>query len=269
MLTDLQKTFVIAEGGINHNGDLDTALRMVDAAKAAGASAIKFQTYVTEKRVPADSPIYAILKQCELSHDQQKKIKEHADKTGIVFFSTPFDAESVRFLAGMKVQLMKIASFDIVNRKLLEAVAATEIPSIISRGMADTKEIDAALAIFKGHGTEYALLHCVSAYPAPKEAVNLAAIRTLIGKYDCPVGYSDHTLDLDASVYAVAMGARIIEKHFTLDRQQEGPDHKMSADPAALKQLCEKIREVEAMLGSGEIKSLPVEEGTRIYRRKS
>ena len=263
------KTFIIAEAGINHNGKLELALKLVDAAKESGANAIKFQTYKTEQRVAADSPIFSLLKQCELSDDQQRKIKEHADKVGILFFSTPFDTESLDFLQTLEVPLMKIASFDIVNTKLLEAVAKTQIPTIISRGMADTKEIDAAVAIFKNHQAPFALLHCISAYPTPKEDTNLLAIQSLKAAYDCPVGYSDHTLDLDASVYAVAVGARIIEKHFTLARDMEGPDHKMSVDPASLKVLSQRIRELEQMLGKGELESMPAEEGTRVYRRPS
>ncbi|MDP3741293.1 MAG: N-acetylneuraminate synthase family protein, partial [bacterium] len=151
-------TFIIAEAGINHNGDLDTALRLVEAAKTAGASAIKFQTYVTEKRVASDSPIFGILKQCELSPDLQRKIKERADRLGILFFSTPFDPESVKFLEEIKVPLMKIASFDIVNKKLLDAVARVGIPTIISRGMADKSEIDTAIQIFGKARTEFAVL---------------------------------------------------------------------------------------------------------------
>jgi N,N'-diacetyllegionaminate synthase len=262
------KTFIIAEAGINHNGDLGLAFKLVKEAKKAGADAIKFQTYVTEKRVAPGSPIFEVLKKCELSQEQQKRVKEYADKTGILFFSTPFDEASVDFLKSLKVKLIKIASFDIVNEKLLNKATVSGIPLVISRGMANTKEIDKAVKICKKNGTEYALLHCISAYPAPKESVNLNAIK-ILQKYNCPIGYSDHTLDLDASLYAVAIGACIIEKHFTLDRNMKGPDHKISTNPKELAVLCQKIRELEVMLGSGKITSLPVEKGTRIYRRPS
>ena len=262
-----QKTFIIAEAGINHNGDLETALRLVEAAKTAGASAIKFQTYVTEKRVTPDNPVFGVLKKCELAGGQQRKIKEHADRLGITFFSTPFDLESAEFLRKLGVPLMKIASFDIVNKQLLAAVAAAGIPTIISRGMADAAEIDTAAAIFEKHGTEYALLHCISAYPTPKTAANLNVIPALLEKYSCPIGFSDHTLDIDASIYAAAMGARIIEKHFTLDRSQDGPDHKLSADPESLATLCVKISELETMLGSADLQAVPEEEGAKIFRR--
>ncbi len=262
-----QKIFITAEAGINHNGSLDLALKMVDEVKKAGADAIKFQTYVTEKRVTKDNSVFSILKKCELSNEDQKKIKQYADKTGIIFFSTPFDEESVNFLKNIDVSLIKIASFDIVNKKLLNAVAGTGIPIIISRGMANPKEIDEAVEIFDKNNADYAILHCVSAYPAPKEVVNLRIIKSLIEKYSCPVGYSDHTLDLDASIYAVAVGATIIEKHFTLNKEMEGPDHKMSVNPQGLATLCQKIRELEIMLGNKEIRQLPEEKSARIFRR--
>lgn len=262
-----KKTFIIAEAGINHNGDLKTAKRMIDAAHKAGANAIKFQTYVTEKRVKEGSPIFGILKKCELSPEQTKELKKYADSVGIIFFSTPFDVDSVLLLKKIGVRLMKIASFDLVNTQLLKAVASTKIPIVISRGMSNKKEIDDALAICKKTGVEFALLHCVSAYPTPKDEVNLRAVRTLLESYDCPVGYSDHTLDITACLHAVAMGGTVLEKHFTLDKNMDGPDHKLSADPQELRQLVAGVRDVEKMLGSGKIESLGVEKGTRMYRR--
>jgi N,N'-diacetyllegionaminate synthase len=263
------KVFIIAEAGINHNGDLKTALRLIDAAKKAGADAIKFQTYVTEKRVKAGSPIFDILKKCELSHEDMQAMKKHADKKGIIFFSTPFDEESIAFLASIGVSLLKIASFDIVHKSLLRAAAATGIPTIISRGMATKAEIDAATKIFDKAKSEYAILHCISAYPTPRAEINLRAITTLKETYDCPIGYSDHTLDIDSCVYAVARGAAILEKHFTLSKKMKGPDHALSADPREFAELVERVREVEVMLGTGKIESLPVEKGTRMYRRVS
>jgi len=261
------KTFIIAEAGINHNGSKDLALKMVDEVKAAGADAIKFQTYVTEKRAPADSPVFKILKKCELSTDDQREIKEYANKQGLMFFSTPFDEESVNFLKSIGVPLIKVASFDIVNKKLLAEVAKTGIPVIFSRGMANKNEIDEAIKILSANNVDFAILHCVSAYPAPIESVNLRIINSLKKAYDCVIGYSDHTLDIDASLYAVAMGAKIIEKHFTLDRKMEGPDHVMSVDPESLKKMCEKIRQLETMLGESEIVMSPAEKDIIIYRR--
>lgn len=261
------RTFIIAEAGINHNGSKELALKMVDEVKSAGADAIKFQTYITEKRAPKNSPVFSILKKCELSNGDQEEIKKYAEEKGLLFFSTPFDEDSVAFLKSINVPLFKVASFDIVNKKLLDAIAKTGIPSIVSRGMGNKIEIDEAIKIFKENNAEYAILHCISAYPAPKEAVNLNAINSLKNFYNCIVGYSDHTLDIDASLYAVAAGVKIIEKHFTLDRKMEGPDHLMSVDPASLKKMCEKIRELEVMLGEGEIKMSPAEKDIMIYRR--
>ncbi|KKW24550.1 MAG: hypothetical protein UY74_C0014G0030 [Candidatus Kaiserbacteria bacterium GW2011_GWC2_52_8b] len=262
-------TFIIAEAGICHNGDMGIAMRMIDAAKKAGANAIKFQTYVTEKRVKAGSPIFDILKKCELSPENTKELKTYADSVGIIFFSTPFDVDSVFLLKKLGVQLMKIASFDLVNKQLLKAVASTKIPIIISRGMGNKKEIDEALAICKKAGVKFALLHCVSAYPTPKDGANLRAVHTLLEAYECPIGYSDHTLDITACLHAVAAGATVLEKHFTLDKNMEGPDHKLSADPRELASLVAGVRDVEKMLGTGKIESLDVEKGTRMYRRPS
>ena len=263
-----KRTFIIAEGGINHNGTMKTALRMIDAAKKAGADAIKFQTYITEKRVAKGSPIYGILKQCELTANDMARLKKHADTVGIIFFSTPFDTESVLLLKKLRVRLIKISSFDIVNEPLLKTAASTGIPLIISRGMATKKEINRAVSICERMRAQFALLHCVSAYPTPKAKVNLCAISTLRRLYPkVVIGYSDHTLDLDACVYAVALGARILEKHFTLDRNMKGPDHALSADPKMLAELVSRVRELEVMLGSGSITSLPIEKATRQYRR--
>ncbi len=264
-----QKTFIIAEVGINHNGELEKAKRLIHSAKEVGADAVKFQTYITEKRVPIDSPVYAILKKCELSENKTKELIEFAKKEGITFFSTPFDEESVKLLNENNVPLMKIASFDIVNGKLLEVVAKTGIPTIISRGMATIEEINTALNYFKANNTEYALLHCMSTYPVNHIDANLNIIKELKKLYKCPVGYSDHTIGIEVASLSVAVGANIIEKHFTLDINDEGPDHKLSADPNTLKELVEHVRKIETILGSNEIKTYLVEKDTLQYRRKS
>ena len=264
-----RRTFIIAEAGINHNGDMQIARRLIDEAKKAGASAVKFQTYITDKRVKKDNPVYGILRKCELSIDDQTKLKKYADQKGIIFFSTPFDEESVDGLVRMGVSLLKIASFDVVNHKLLKKAAAAHLPIIMSRGMATKKELDAAVRILKKSGTDFAILHCVSAYPTEKKDTNLNAIRTLLGAYKVPIGFSDHTLDIDASVYAIALGARIIEKHFTLDRKMDGPDQALSANPQEFARMVGKIREVETMLGSGAIVMSKVEKGSRVFRRPS
>ena len=262
-------TFIIAEAGINHNGDIRVAKRLIDAAKKAGASAIKFQTYNTEKRVKKDNPVCGILKQCELSIEQQRELKKYADRAKILFFSTPFDHESVAGLELLETPLLKVASFDVVNLALLARIAQSKRPVIISRGMASEKELDAALAIFKKKRVDYAILHCISAYPTQKRDVNLKAIASLMERYDVPVGYSDHTLDIDAAVYAVVAGARILEKHFTLDKKMKGPDQALSADPKEFALLVKRVREAEVMLGSGTLRMQAVEKAAKIYRRPS
>jgi len=264
-----QKTFIVAEVGINHNGDMRIATNLIKLAKEAGADAVKFQTYITEKRVPKNSPIYGILKKCELNNQETEELIKYANKNNIFFFSTPFDDESVDLLVKLKIPLMKIASFDIVNLKLLEKVAITGIPAIISRGMANKAEIDRALNIFKKFNTEYALLHCISAYPAEKYDANLNIIKKLKEIYDCPIGYSDHTLDIEIAYFSVIAGACIVEKHFTYDKNAEGPDHKLSADPEIFKKLVNKIREIEKILGSSEIELQECEKDILQYRRPS
>ena len=264
-----QKTFIIAEVEINHNGDKELAKKLINDAKKAGADAVKFQTYITEKRVPKNSPIYEILKKCELNENETKELIEFARNTNIVFFSTPFDEESVDLLTRYSVPLMKIASFDIVNTKLLKKVAKTGIPIIISRGMATKDEIDGAIKIFKKYNSKFALLHCISAYPTLNYDANLNIIKTLKELYNCPIGYSDHTLGIKVAYLSVAVVACIIEKHFTLDTNQEGPDHKLSADPIMLKKLVEKIREIELIMGNSMIQIQSCEKANLDYKRTS
>ena len=262
-------TFVVAEIGVNHNGDMRTAERLVKEAARCGADAVKFQTYITEKRVAKDSPIYGILKQCELSHQAQMTLKALAESEGMIFFSTPFDEESVDFLASLNVLVYKIASFDLVNLALIRKVASVRRPVIASRGMADRAEMDRAVHILDERQVPYVLLHCISAYPTPKDQANLNVIRALSQTYDCPVGYSDHTLGVEVPVYAVAVGAKVIEKHFTLDKGMTGPDHALSADPREFAQMVARIRDVESILGRAEFGVYEVEKATLIYRRPS
>lgn len=261
--------FVIAEVGINHNGDVRTAERLIEAAAQAGADAVKFQTYRTELRVKPDSPIFGILKRCELSFDQQAGLLAHAERLGLCFFSTPFDAESVDFLANLRVPLLKIASMDVVNLALLRQAARTRIPVIMSRGMASAEETDCAVAVLREAGSPFALLHCISAYPTPEDEAHLNVMGTVRARYGCPVGYSDHTLGIDAPVYAVAAGACIIEKHFTLDRTMDGPDHQLSADPDLLARMVARIRAAERALGQAELRLYGPEQPILAYRRHS
>lgn len=264
-----QKLFVIAEIGINHNGNLNTAKQLIDQAQWAGADAVKLQTYITEKRVPKNSPIFGILKQCELTFPQQEKLVNYANKKGITIFSTPFDEESVDFLASVNIPGYKIASFDIVNKKLLLKVAMKGKPVIISRGMANQQEIDTAAGIMNKFSVEMAFLHCISAYPVTPGALHLETINALKARYGCPVGFSDHTLGIDAAKYAVAAGANIVEKHFTLSRKSKGPDHALSTEPKEMKKMIENMVEVSEMLGDAAWGPVPEEKGILQYRRES
>ena len=261
--------FTIAEVGINHNGDIKTAIKLIDKAKWAGASAVKFQTYITEKRVPEDSPIFGILKQCELSFDQQKELFEYANGKNIVAFSTPFDHESVQFLADINAPCFKVASFDLVNIPLLKDISKQSRPVIMSRGMANMDEIDTAMHVFKEGRVPVVLMHCVSAYPIPDNvSINLSTIQALKERYDCPIGYSDHTLGIEAAQFAVAAGAVAIEKHFTMSQTAEGPDHVLSSEPEQLKKMIDGCKEVRFMMGEPVWTSIEVEKETLQYRRK-
>ena len=260
--------FIIAEIGINHNGDMKNAFELIDKAKWSGASAVKFQTYITEKRVSQDSPIFDILKGCELSFEQQKELFEYANSKDIIAFSTPFDSESVEFLAEINSPCYKVASFDLVNTPLLMHIAQQKMPVIISRGMANMEEIDIAMNILKNIPT--VLLHCISAYPVPNHSsLNLSTIAALKERYHSLIGYSDHTLDIEASQFAVACGAKVIEKHFTLSQSMDGPDHLISSEPKQLKKLIERCKIVNEMMGSPAWESIEAEKDILQYRRKN
>lgn len=262
--------YVIAEIGINHDGDFSTAKKMIQQAHQAGASAAKLQTYITEKRVPKDSPIFGILKQCELSFDQQKKLFEYGKDLGIDVFSTPFDDESVDFLDSVNTPCFKIASFDLVNHKLLKAVTSKKKPIILSRGMASQSEIDTAITFFKKADVPFALLHCVSAYPIPStKDLNLSTLWALRERYQCPVGFSDHTIGIEAPIWSVFAGATLIEKHFTYSKKATGPDHAMSTEPQELKQMVEGIRRATEGMGTPAWKAIDAEAGILQYRRPS
>lgn len=265
-----QDVFVIAEIGINHNGDFNTAKELIDKAKWSGANAVKLQTYITEKRVSSDSLIFAILKQCELTFSQQEELFNYGRAKGIEIFSTPFDDESVDFLSSIGVCCYKIASFDLVNKKLITKVAAQSKPVIMSRGMASQQEIDAAVDIMQRHNIDFVLLHCISAYPVSSLTfLHLNTIRALKERYCCPVGFSDHTLGIEAGKYAVAVGASVIEKHFTLSRKSKGPDHALSIEPQQMKDMIAGIRTVSEMIGEPIWSSVAAEKAILQYRRVS
>lgn len=258
--------YIIAEAGVNHNGSFELACKLVDAAKAAGADCIKFQTFKSQnlvshtaqkaeyqKDVTGEGSQIDMLKKLELSYDEFLMLKDYCEKQGICFLSTPFDFESIEFLKSIDMPFWKIPSGEITNYPYLVALAKTEKPIVMSTGMCELEEIEAAIHVLKDHGAkDIRLLHCNTEYPTPFEDVNLRAMKTMKEYFDLEVGYSDHTEGIEVPVAAVALGATIIEKHFTLDRNMEGPDHKASLEPNELKAMVESIRRIEKALGNGD-----------------
>ena len=247
-------TFVVAECGVNHNGDFETALALADAAKEAGADAVKYQLF-TSQRLWGDGRI----KHLELSKSQIKDIKAYCKAIGIEFMCTPFDVESLEYLAELKVERLKIASGCIADYDLLYAAYQTGLPVILSTGMSTMDEIEKALGMLAINVT---LLHCTSSYPCRLEDVHLNSMDAL-KVFKRPVGLSDHTTTISVAIAAVARGATVIEKHMTLDRNSKGPDHRSSITPRELKALRLALIEVEAALGSSEKKVQPCEENLR------
>jgi len=267
------KTFVIAEAGVNHNGSDELALKLVEAAAACGADAVKFQTFRADKlvvpgarkaeyqqRATGDGDQYDMLKRLEMSRELHVALIERCNALGIEFMSTPFDEEAADFLVGLGMRRIKVPSGEIVNHPLLRYLASTGLPLIVSTGMADLREVREAVEVIAeararaGHTQPLAevltILHCTSNYPAACADVNLRAMRTIAQETKMAVGYSDHTLGLAVSTAAVALGATVIEKHFTLDKSLPGPDHGASLSVEELAALIRQIRDVEAALGS-------------------
>ena len=261
--------FTIAEIGINHGGEIDKAKRLIDSAAKTGVDAVKFQTYITEKRVSNESPIFEILKKCELPFDVFPVLQEYAKSLGLEFFSTPFDIESVDFLESIDCKIYKIASFDVVNSELLRKIADTRKTLIISVGMANIEEIEKAYNILREKTRQISILHCISAYPTKKEDANLAAIYSLKDRFDCVVGQSDHTDDLQVPFYAVAAGAQIIEKHFKIDEKMDCVDASVSITEKQMKSLVKKIRDLECILGNGDISITEAQKACEGFRRFS
>lgn len=276
--------FVIAEAGVNHNGDLRLARQLIDTAVQAGADAVKFQAYkaerlVTEAAPKAEYQVRAtgggesqldMLRRLELRPEAQYELRDYCRQKGILFLSTPFDEESADVLEDVGVTAFKIPSGEITNLPFLAHVAKKGRPMILSTGMATLGEVETALRAVESAGNrEVILLHCVSNYPADPADVNLRAIPTMIQAFHFPVGYSDHTLGLEVPLAAVALGACVIEKHFTLDRALPGPDQQASAEPAELAALVAGVRKVEAALGHGRKVPAASESGTADVARKS
>lgn len=261
------KTFVIAEIGINHNGDVNLAKKLIDSAVISGVDAVKFQTYITEKRVSLNSPIYEILKKCELEFSEFEELKNYSESKGVSFFSTPFDSESVQFLDSIGVEYYKIASFDVVNHILLEKVSKTKKPIILSVGMSNLKEITDAYNIIKSNNNKIALLHCISSYPTMERDANLAVIFKLKKLFDCVIGQSDHTNDITVPLYAVCAGAQIIEKHFMIDKSMKCVDSSVSITETQMSKMVNQIRHIEKIFGNDELEAIPAEKNTLQFRR--
>lgn len=277
--------YVIAEAGVNHNGDFNLACKLADAAKAAGADAVKYQTFKAEALVTPDAETakyqkegvgaqktqYEMLKELELAEEEFAALAAHCREIGIDFCTTIFDSESAQFaLAELDLPFMKIPSGEITNLPFLEIAGKTGKPVILSTGMCTIDEVSAAVLVLKGAGAkEITVLHCTSQYPAPYDEVNLRAMVSMGKQLGLPYGYSDHTLGTEVAVAAVALGACVVEKHFTLDQEMEGPDHKASIEPDELAKLVAEIRHIELAMGSEEKTVGAAEAANRDIVRKS
>ncbi|MFH0954145.1 MAG: N-acetylneuraminate synthase [Verrucomicrobiota bacterium] len=279
-----QPCFVIAEAGVNHNGDMALARALVDAAAAAGADAVKFQTFRAANIVTREAPQadyqkahtgieesqYDMLKRLELTEDAHRELLEYCRARHLLFLSAPFDEESADFLDQLQMAAFKVPSGEITNLPFLAHLARKHKPLIVSTGMANEQEVASAVrAVREENNDQLILLHCVSTYPADPSDANLRAMGTLARAFRVPVGFSDHTLGTEVSLAAVALGACVIEKHFTTDRALPGPDHRASLEPHELSALVKGIRKVESALGHGRKEPVPGEANVASVARKS
>ena len=280
------KTLIIAEAGVNHNGSVEIAKKMIDAAKNAGVDYIKFQTFKAEKLVSINAEKanyqktttgtnesqFEMIKKLELDIDTHKELINYCKTKNVKFISTPFDLESVDLLYDLGIELYKIGSGEITNYPYLKKIASKKLPVILSTGMSDLTDVEQALKVLLENGlqrNDVTLLHVNTEYPTPMEDVNLRAMLTLKNAFKTKVGYSDHTLGIEVPIAAVAMGAQVIEKHFTLDRTMQGPDHKASLEPRELKEMVTAIRNIEKALGDGIKKPSESEKKNIAIARKS
>ncbi len=262
----MERVLIIAEAGVNHNGKLDLAYKLCDAAKEAGVDIIKFQTWNTDlvitkntrmaeyqaENLSSSDSQYEMLKKLELSYAHFRLVKEHCDNIGIRFLSTADERESLDFLIDLGIDLVKLGSGEITNIPYLRYVGGLNLPVILSTGMSNLAQVATAYDTLVNAGAkDISILHCTTNYPCPMDEVNLKAMCTIRDAFKCQVGYSDHTMGTEVPVAAVALGAEIIEKHFTLDRTMVGPDHKASLEPTELKLMVQQIRNIEAALGDG------------------
>lgn len=276
--------YIIAEAGVNHNGDINVAKRLIDVAVEAGVDAIKFQTfkatnlasklakkadYQNTEKNNSETQL-EMLKRLELDIEMHKELLSYCQKVGITFLSTPFDLESIDLLVKLGIDTIKIPSGEITNYPYLKKVGTLKKNVILSTGMSNLEEIREALQILYQNGTtSIKILHCTTEYPAPMDEINLRAMKTIQDEFHIEVGYSDHTCGIEIPIAAVAMGATIIEKHFTLDKNMEGPDHRASLEPNELKSMVKAIRNVEKAMGDGIKRAMPSEEKNKDIVRKS
>ncbi len=280
----MSRVFVIAEAGVNHNGNIEIAKKLIDAASAAGADAVKFQTFRAESLVcktakkaeyqlgvtDRSETQYDMLKKLELTEQMHKELMEYCAKKKIMFLSTPFDIGSVKLLSKLGMQIFKIPSGEITNLPYLREIAGHQKKVILSTGMSNMNEVKAAVDVLKENGAaDIILLHCNTQYPTPVSDVNLLAMVKMHEELGLPVGYSDHTLGIEVPIAAAALGAAVIEKHFTLNKNMEGPDHKASLEPQELKRMVEGIRKTELALGVGIKQASDSEKENRDIVRKS
>lgn len=276
--------YIIAEAGVNHNGNIDIAKKLAGYAKQAGCDCVKFQTFsadrlVTRNAAKAEYQIkntnsndsqYSMLKRLELTADDFKQLKRHCEELQIDFLATPFDEESADILEDIGVDAFKISSGEITNKPLLQYIASKGKRMLLSTGMSTMEEVRKAVGWIKEqHNDKVTLFHCTSNYPASYESVNMKAMLSLKEEFCCPVGYSDHTEGIEIALLAVALGAQMIEKHFTYDKEAQGPDHKASLDPDELKRMVLAVRHIEAAFGSGRKEPCESELSTRNAARKS
>lgn len=276
--------FIIAEAGVNHNGSIELAKKLVDAAKDAGADCVKFQTYITKnivsrnalkaeyqkQQTKAEESQHDMLKRLELSFDDFIELNKYCKSKDIEFMSTAFDFDSIDFLKSLEMGTWKIPSGDITNLPYLLKIAKLNAPVIISTGMSTMEDIGSAIQALKNHGSgNLTVLHCTTEYPTPYDEVNLMAMNTIEEKFGVSIGYSDHTKGIEVAIAAVALGATVIEKHFTLSRDMEGPDHKASLEPDELRVMIDSIRHIELALGNGIKKPTDSERKNMSVARKS
>jgi len=262
---DVSRAYLIAEIGVNHNGDIDLAKQLIDIAKIAGADAVKFQTFSADSLVSPGTPKvnyqknttspeethYDMIRRLELDHQAHYDLFNYCAEKSIDFLSTPYDIDSAKFLLKLGVKLFKTASADLVDLPLQRYIASTGKPTIVATGMASLGEIDQVVDLYEEVGNpNLVLLHCVSNYPCSDQSLNLRAMNTLAQAFSLPVGFSDHSEGFLAAVIAASMGAKVIEKHFTLDKAMSGPDHRASSTPEEFAQLVQNVRQAEVMLGS-------------------